>query len=75
MQTLQLKLPDFVMLDAQEVSLLLAAKLYEQGKLSLGQAAQLAGFSKRTFVELLGKQGVSVFNYAAEDIAADFHHA
>lgn len=33
----------------------LAAKLYEMGTLSGGQAAELVGVSKRTFLELLGK--------------------
>lgn len=75
MQTLQIQLPDFVAIEAQEIKLLLAAKLYEQGKLSLGQSAQLAGLSKRTFVELLGKYEVSMFNYAVEDISRDFSHA
>jgi len=75
MQTLQIQLPDFIVLDAQEISLMLAAKLYEQGRLSSGQAAQLAGLSKRAFMELLGKYNVSVFNYPAEEIEADFRHA
>ncbi len=75
MQTLQIQLPDFVVIDTQEITMLLAAKLYEQGRLSLGQAAQLAGLSKRTFMELLGKYGVSVFNYPADEIAEDFSRA
>lgn len=75
MHTLQLQLPDFVTIDTKELSLLLAAKLYEQGHLSVGQAAQLAGLSKRTFMELLGQYDVSVFNYSAQDIAQDFDHA
>jgi predicted HTH domain antitoxin len=32
-----------------------AAKLYESPKLTIGQAAEAAGLSKRTFAELLGK--------------------
>ena len=43
--------------------MLLAAKLYERGILSAGQAAEVAGLSKRAFIELLGKYGVSVFGY------------
>ena len=41
MQTLQLRLPDFVDIDAQYLTLILASRLYEQGKLSIGQAAEL----------------------------------
>ena len=75
MQTLTLHLPDSLDMTAKEVTMLLATRLYEQGKLSLGQAAELAGYSKRTFMELLGDYGVSVFNYPAEDIARDAANA
>lgn len=75
MQIMQITLPDFVYLESREVQLMLASKLYENGKLSIGQAAQVAGVSKRTFMELLGNYGVSVFNYPAEEIRQDFENA
>lgn len=75
MQTLTLHLPDSLDMTSKEVTMLLATRLYEQGKLSLGQAAEMAGYSKRTFMELLGDYGVSVFNYPAEDIARDAANA
>jgi predicted HTH domain antitoxin len=43
----------------EEARLLLAIKLYELGRLSLGQSAKLAGYSKRAFIELLEKYGES----------------
>lgn len=75
MKELTIHLPDTVDLDEKEVTMLLAAKLYEQGKLSLGQAAALAGYTKRTFMELLGKYGVSVFNYPAGELDRDVKNA
>jgi len=51
-----------------EAQLLLAVKLFETGKLSIGQAAKLAGYSKRTFIELLSKMGIPVINYPDEDL-------
>jgi predicted HTH domain antitoxin len=75
MQTLEIQLPDTVNLDMQEIQLLLASKLYEKGVLSVGQAAQMTGLSKRTFMELLGHYQVSVLNYPAEDIMQDFANA
>jgi len=75
MQTLQIQLPDFINIDTQEIQMLLASKLYEKGVLSVGQAAQMAGLSKRTFMELLGRYQVSVLNYPAEDIMQDFGNA
>lgn len=55
-------------LSEDEVKLLLAIKLYEVGKVSLGQAAKLAGFSKRAFMEVLGRYQVPVFNYSPEEL-------
>lgn len=75
MQTVTINLPDNVEVDSNEVSMLVAAKLYEQGKLSLGQAAEIAGLTKRTFAELLGRYNVSIFNYPSSDIARDVSNA
>jgi len=55
-------------LSQEEAKLLFAVKLYEVGKVSLGQAAKLAGFSKRAFMEVLGRYQVPVFNYSAEEL-------
>lgn len=55
-------------LSGEEAKLLLAVKLYEVGKVSLGQAARLAGFSKRAFMEVLGRYKVPVFNYSPEEL-------
>jgi predicted HTH domain antitoxin len=71
MKTLTIHLPEMVELEEHELKMLLAAKLYEQGTLSLGQAAEVAGYSKRTFMELLGNYGVSALNYPASDLAQD----
>lgn len=75
MKTLTLKLPATVELDERELLLMLASKLYEKGKLSLGQAAELAVFSKRAFVEILGSYDVSVFNYPSDDLDRDVENA
>jgi hypothetical protein len=44
MRTLTLKLPDNIDLNEKEISILLSAQLYNLGKMSLGQAANLVGF-------------------------------
>lgn len=75
MKTITLQIPDTLDLDRQEAAMLLATKLYEQGKLSLGQAAELAGYSKRTFMELLSKYNVPVFNYDPGEIVNDIKNA
>ena len=75
MKTLTLEIPETVDIDAKEAKTILAAKLYEKGTLSLGQAADLAGYSKRTFMELLGNYGVSIFNYSAVDLENEILNA
>ncbi len=75
MPTLTIELPDFINIELKKIKLLLAATLYEEGKLSLGQAAELVGVSKRTLMELLGQYGVSIFNYEAQEITRDFDNA
>lgn len=75
MPMIQIALPEFVQMNQRELQLMLAAKLYEQGRLSIGQAAAVAEYSKRTFMELLGDYGVSVFNYAPTDLAEDVANA
>lgn len=73
MKTLTVQIPDS--LDEKEATMLLAAKLYEKGSLSLGQAAGLAGYSKRTFMELLGNYEVSVFDYSETELERDILNA
>lgn len=75
MKTLTINIPDTLDLDSNEASLLIATRLYERGKLSLGQAAELVGLSKRTFAELLGRYDVSIFNYPASDLSKDVKNA
>lgn len=75
MRSLKLNIPDSINIDDKELSMTLAAKLYEQGKLSLGQAAELAGLSKMAFTEMLGKYEVSIFNYPPSDLARDIKNA
>jgi len=51
-----------------EAQTMLAVKLYETERASLGQAAKLAGYSKRAFIEILGKHKVAVINYSPDDL-------
>ena len=73
MSEMTVALPDSI--SEAEAKVCLAAKLFEVGRLSCGQAAELAGYSKRTFIELLGKQGMPVLDYPAEELTDDLDHA
>ena len=75
MKTIELHIPDTVELNDREAKMLLASRLYEKGKLTLGQAAELVGLSKRTFMELLGDYDVSVFNDSVSELDNDIKNA
>lgn len=75
MKTIQFTIPDTVDLDDKEAKMLLASRLYEKGKLTLGQAASIVGLSKRTFMEILGNYDVSVFNFPESEIGYDIKNA
>jgi len=51
----------------QEARFLLAAKLYELGRLSSGQAAKLCGKYRADFLMSLPRAGVSISNLRPED--------
>ena len=66
-----ISIPETVDIDKRHLSMIVAGKLYEQGRLSLGQAADVAGLTKRTFIELLGDYGVSIFNFPVSDLSKE----
>jgi predicted HTH domain antitoxin len=75
MKTVTINIPDNLDLTNRELIMLIASRLYEQGKLSLGQAAELAGLTKRTFAELLNQYNVSIFNFPYTDLSSDVENA
>jgi len=66
---IELELPSTV--SAEEARLLLAVKLYETQRLSLGKAAEFAGYSVRTFAELLAHYGVALYRYPPEELESE----
>ena len=75
MKTLTITIPNTADVDDKEVRMSLASKLYERGKLTLGQAAELAGYSKETFMELLSEYNVPLINYPADELDQDIENA
>ena len=75
MKTLTVDLPDSLDLTEHDLKMLLAGNLYEQGKLTLGEAAQLAGLTKRAFIEVAGKYGFSVVSNSLDDLHSDIKNA
>lgn len=75
LRTLQLNFPNTIEQSDDELRLLIAAKLYENGTLTSGQSAELAGLSKREFIQVIGNYNVSVFSTLVEDLESDIANA
>ena len=59
----------------EELKLLLAIKLFEEGAVSLGKAAETAGYSEKAFVEVLIRRGVSPIKYSELDLDKETRNA
>jgi predicted HTH domain antitoxin len=52
-----------------------ASKLFEEGIITSGQGAEIVGISRRAFIELLGKYGVSAFQTDEDELLEDIANA
>jgi predicted HTH domain antitoxin len=71
MTTMTIQVPDALEQAHEETVRLIAAKLYEAGKLDLRQAAEMCNMKKWDFLEVLASYNVSFFQYSVEEIIAD----
>ena len=58
-----------------EIKLLLSIKLLEDDIVSLGKAAEIAGYSEKAYAEVLLNRGVSPLKYAALDLDKELKNA
>jgi predicted HTH domain antitoxin len=75
MKTIHLNIPESLDINDREAKMLLASRLYERGKLTLGQGADMVGLSKSTFMELLSEYDVSLINHNISDLDTDIENA
>jgi predicted HTH domain antitoxin len=59
----------------QELRFLLAVKMFELRRLSLGKAAELCGMSKIQFMDELGKMKIPVINLDSDQIQNELNNA
>ncbi|EMS80490.1 UPF0175 family protein [Desulfotignum phosphitoxidans] len=69
-----LELPD-LNIPEQELKIILAVSLFQQGIVSLGKAAEISGYSQRTFSEILLKKGHSPIQYSDQYLETDLSNA
>ncbi len=60
--SISVRLPE-VNIPEEELKLLLAIKLFEDGRVSLGKASEIAGYSEKAFAEILLHRGISPIKY------------
>lgn len=76
MATIHIEIPDETFVSARrspeevatEMRVAIAVRWYEQGVISQGAAAMLAGMSRSEFIDALGTYGVSACQETVEDI-------
>lgn len=59
----------------RELGFMAAAKLYELGRVSAGQAAALAGMARLAFLHRLAETDVPAINLAGEEVEAEIRAA
>jgi predicted HTH domain antitoxin len=75
MPTITVSIPDNNVASEFEIRMIVACRLFEEGRITSGQAAEIAGISKRAFLESAGKFGVSIFGYSMQELEEDLKHA
>ena len=66
MTTMTLNVPDALEREHAETVRLIAAKLYEAGKLSLAQAAEMCGMKKLHFPAVLSEYNIPYFQFTGD---------
>jgi predicted HTH domain antitoxin len=77
--TISVKFPDDILLTLnesekeleQQLRISLALRYYNQQKITIGKAAQIAGLSKLQFETLLSENEIPISNLTYDDIAGD----
>lgn len=71
---INIEIPD-INLPEDELKILLAIKLLEEGIVSLGKAAEIAGYSTKAFSEILIHRGIPPIRYEDMDLDSELENA
>jgi len=59
----------------REVPVLLVLKRFRQGLISSGKAARILGWPRREFLDLLGREGIPLYDPSEEELAEEWNTA
>jgi predicted HTH domain antitoxin len=69
------ELPSDLMATDFDLKMIFASKLFDEGLITSGQGAKMVGISRRSFIELLGRYGVSAFQTQEDELLQDIANA
>lgn len=52
----------------------MALSLFQDGLITMGQAAKIAGMTQESFIELLGETEIPAVNYSPDDLEEELSH-
>ncbi len=67
-------MPEKSGVDEFEAKMILAGELYEREKITLGEAANIVGISKRAFIETIGRFGFSIIGNDEDAVLEDIRN-
>lgn len=74
-KVLKISIPEYISIDEYEARLLLAVELYRETRLTLKQAAELAGLCVEDFMRELSRRKVSIINLDEKELEEELRVA
>ena len=74
-RVLKISVPEYIGIDEYEARLLLAIELYREGRLTLKQAAELAGLCVEDFMREISRRKISIINLDEEELEEELRIA
>lgn len=73
--SINIQLPPDLTSTEFDLKMLFASKLFDEGMITSGQGASIVGVTRRSFIELLGRYGVSAFQTDEDELLEDVVNA
>jgi len=72
--SLELDLPEEIKLSGFDATMIIVGKLWQEGYISYGKAAQIVGVTKKEFIESLGKYGYPFTNISSDELRQELEY-